>query len=77
MIVRIVEDDNFIIGTTYSEKFKKLIDYAESLGLEYKGINLYRDKIEGIPTKKKQTEKYVKEEFRKAIFHECGAQAYL
>lgn len=76
-IVRVVEDDNFIIDAAYTEKFRKLIDYAESLGLEYHGTHVCRDRIEGVLTKKKQAEKYAMEEFTKAIFHECGAQAYL
>ena len=55
-----------------SEKVIQLIRFAESLGLKYLDSHQTHNQIPGIKTKEKQFE-----EFRRAIFHECGAQDYL
>ena len=60
-----------------SEKVDKLIKCAEELGLNYLGSNQSFNQIPGIKTKEKQFEEYALEEFRRAIFHECGKQQYL
>ena len=60
-----------------SEKVIQLIRFAESLGLKYLDSHQTHNQIPGIKTKEKQFEEFAKEEFRRAIFHECGAQDYL
>ena len=59
------------------EKLQKLVAFAESIGLEIILDRHYIDKMEGIKTKEKQFEEYSLEEFRRAIFYECGKQQYL
>jgi len=60
-----------------SEKVGKLINFAESIGLKYLASNQSFNQIPGIKTKEKRFEEYAMEEFRRAIFHECGKQQYL
>jgi len=60
-----------------SEKVGKLTRFAEELGLKYLGSNQSFNQIPGIKTKEKRFEEYAIEEFRRAIFHECGKQQYL
>ena len=60
-----------------SEKVGKLINFAENIGLKYLASNQSFNQIPGIKTKEKQFEEYAMEEFRRAIFHECGKQQYL
>ena len=60
-----------------SEMVIQLLSFAESLGLTYLHSHQTHNQIPGIKTKEKQFEEFAKEEFRRAIFHECGAQDYL
>lgn len=61
----------------YNERVKKLLDTASQLG--FKLLDVHQDfrQIEGIKTKRVQAEEKWEEEFRKAVFYECGAQQYL
>ena len=61
----------------YSDKVKKLLKYAEELGFNLLDIKQDFRQIEGIKTKKVQEQEKWEEEFRKAVFYECGAQQYL
>lgn len=63
--------------TKPNEKVFQLIDDARSLGLKFLGEHRTYEEIPGIKTKAVQEEEYALEEFRKAIFYECGAQQYL
>ena len=61
----------------YTEKISKLLKYAGDLGLNLLGVNQNFRPIPGIKTKRVQEEERLEEEFRRAIFYECGAQQYL
>ena len=60
-----------------SEKVIQLIRFDESLRLKYLDSRQTHNQIPEMKTKEKQFEEFAKEEFRRAIFHECGAQDYL
>ena len=60
-----------------NEKVWQLVTAAKNLGFKFLGDRRDYNEIEGIKTKAVQEEEYVKEEFRKAIFHSCGKHLYV
>ena len=60
-----------------SEKVKKLIRYADSLGLKHLNSHQEFETVPGILTKEQQAIKDFENQFREAIFYGCGAQQYL
>ena len=62
---------------SYTDKVKKLLMTADRLGFKLLDVHQEFKQIEGIKTKKVQEQERWEEEFRKAVFYECGAQQYL
>lgn len=71
---------NFVAEETVkgpTEETKRLIRVLQENGFTYIHDKSFINVIPGIKTKEEQFKDYALEEFRKAIFYECGAQQYL
>ena len=76
-IIESVEGENpWVIPS--SEKVRDLMIYAQdNLGLKFLSSRRISERVPGVLTKKQQAIENFNNQFRQAIFCECGAQQYL